>query len=67
MNSSKRKIKLYYLFVLEAVISAANSIGQESNSNLTATCKGRQKTAGGYRWAYCDENGNILDKSGRKK
>ena len=23
---------------------------------------GKEKTAGGYRWAYCDENGNVIDK-----
>lgn len=30
-------------------------------SNISAQLKGRSKTAGGYRWTYCDENGNILD------
>lgn len=31
---------------------AAISIGQSSNSNLIAACKGRKRTVGGFRWAY---------------
>lgn len=29
--------------------------------NIRSACNGHAKTAGGYRWAYCDENGNVLE------
>ena len=42
--------------VFKSVTAAKIAYG----SNVTSALRKRQKTAGGYRWAYCDENGNIL-------
>jgi hypothetical protein len=41
-----------------SITEAANSINL-SSSSIIGSIK-RMGTAGGYRWAYCDENGNII-------
>lgn len=34
---------------------AANDIGAKKTNGIVATCKGKQKTSGGYHWEYIDE------------
>lgn len=51
-----RKVEQYdndmnLLKIWNSISDAANSIGLNA-SNITATCSGKQKTAGGYIWKY---------------
>lgn len=46
--------------IFESVTKAGVSIGQKRGSNISSVCRGKQKTAGGFRWAYCDEHGNVV-------
>ena len=46
--------------IFNSIKEASASLG--GNIGITNVCAGRSKTAGGYRWAYCDENGNVIKK-----
>lgn len=38
--------------IFPSIISASLAIGRKSNGNVSAVCRGKEKTAGGYRWEY---------------
>lgn len=61
---SKRCINLDTgkIFKSAAAAAAFYSI----KGSISWACLGKSKTAGGYRWAYCDEKGNILKESKNK-
>lgn len=51
--------------VFETMSAAARSVKVDSGS-MTYACK-LGKLAGGYHWAYCDENGKVIKNKGKKK
>ena len=44
-------IKIY-----DSITDAAKSTNQKTSSNITQVCKGKAKTAGGYKWRYYEES-----------
>lgn len=41
-----------YIETFESLISAANSLGKDSGSNITGCITGRKKSAYGFKWRY---------------
>lgn len=41
--------------VFESVMEASKKTGLSSHSHISNCCRGRQKTAGGFHWAYVEE------------
>ena len=42
--------------IFESLTDAANSLGSPAlRSSIGRVCAGKQKTAGGYKWAYIEE------------
>jgi hypothetical protein len=50
--------------VFESACLASEHIKRHKSIVWTAIKKGCK--AGGYRWAYCDENGNVINKKEKK-
>lgn len=42
--------------IYSSLEDAAKSCGLKQGDTISLCCKGKQKTAGGYRWKYCEEN-----------
>lgn len=45
----------------DSIKRAAEECGMRDTSNISCVCRGITETAGGYRWAYLDENDNIVN------
>ena len=41
--------------IFNSVKEAAKSIGQETHANVSAVCRGRRKSTGGYGWKYLED------------
>jgi hypothetical protein len=57
---SRKCINLDTKKIFNSITEAARYCGMKSGSGINWCCRGKAKTAGGYRWAYCDEKGNII-------
>lgn len=56
--------KLFYASMKEAELKTGI---RASKIGIVCGGVGPNKTAGGYRWAYCDENGKVIKNKGKKK
>ena len=42
--------------IYSSLEDAAKSCGLKQGDTISLCCKGKQKTAGGYHWKYCEED-----------
>lgn len=46
--------------IWESISDAAEQVlGDRKSSSITAACKGRKKTTGGFCWQYYDRSNNL--------
>ena len=65
-NIPSKKIRKWVLCLetknkYQGMTIAANAVGLKTGGSIRWAIKNKA-TAGGYHWAYCDENGNIIKK-----
>lgn len=64
LENLKHKSKKVICLDTKVIYKCANTASDKTKincSNIRSACNGNAKTAGGYRWAYCDEEGNVID------
>lgn len=58
---SNKKKAVVNLKTKEIFSSVQNAMKKYKNcSKISEVCNGKRLTAGGYRWAYCDDKGRVL-------
>jgi hypothetical protein len=62
-GSFKKRVKRSDGRIFESI----NAAKRDGYSAVSHVLSGKQKATRGYRWAYCDENGNIINNKGENK